>query len=197
MKKYNPDGKCIKCGSGEIEDEYHARLTRGKWINPPPEAFIPEHIARTCKHCGYQWKEAPLDWIDPEKAKAAQKAREKAGHVPSDTPIIEVRDVVKTSSKLCNIKGGCIVIAMDHKDAITYNEENGICSCRRPISILTLIRKGPKVHRFGTIALKDSNQAIFHIDLEPNFNIGISQGTYELTGILKEEDGTNVYNTDR
>jgi hypothetical protein len=82
MKKYNPDETCCKCGSGEIEDEYQIRQTKGIWISPPPEAWVPEHIARTCKNCGYLWQEAPLDSFDPEKAREAQKVREKVGHAP-------------------------------------------------------------------------------------------------------------------
>lgn len=94
MKKYNPDETCCKCGSGEIEDEYDEGSI------PRQTGFVhipgrPEHIDRTCKNCGYLWEEAPLDSFDPEKAREAQKVREKAGHAPrklkSEVSIKEVK----------------------------------------------------------------------------------------------------------
>ena len=71
MKTYDKAGTCIKCGYGGIEDVHcdevvhdlklpYAKLYRsfnqGKDLED-----IPEHIARTCKNCGYSWNEKPLD----------------------------------------------------------------------------------------------------------------------------------------
>lgn len=72
MKKYDPDATCIKCGYGGIEDEHRntesqafcdmanslARAANCLAVSRDP---IPEHIARTCKNCGYSWREKPLD----------------------------------------------------------------------------------------------------------------------------------------
>ena len=64
MKKYDKAAKCIKCGYGGIEDEYFHETLNGLYVKPedaPKSAKTPEHIARTCKNCGYSWDEKPLD----------------------------------------------------------------------------------------------------------------------------------------
>lgn len=67
MNNYDPDGKCIKCGGEEIEDEYRSErnqadadaLNRSVFIGNPLQPH-PEHIVRACKNCDFSWKEAPL-----------------------------------------------------------------------------------------------------------------------------------------
>lgn len=65
---------------------------------------------------------------------------------------IEVRDVVETCSRLCNIKRECTVIGIRDEEA-RMHEESGLCSCVRPISDLTLIRKGLRVHTFEGVTI--------------------------------------------
>ena len=71
MKKYDKDATCCKCGVGDIEDVYWAAhiydhsdpycaLYRSFNQGEFPEDK-PERIARTCKNCGYQWDESPMD----------------------------------------------------------------------------------------------------------------------------------------
>lgn len=58
---YRKEHKCKKCGSGDINDDYHKALgfkPCGYWH--PGQQFPGEHIHRTCKNCGYEWAEAPL-----------------------------------------------------------------------------------------------------------------------------------------
>lgn len=68
MKKYDPEGKCSKCGCGGVEDKHCNAYVPG---NEPWERMSralgnelksrPEHIHRTCKNCDFTWREAPLD----------------------------------------------------------------------------------------------------------------------------------------
>ena len=70
MKKYDKNGTCIKCGYGGIADVH-----KQKWFPSKKDQTTvatcgielksrPEHISRTCKNCGYSWRERPLDGIE-------------------------------------------------------------------------------------------------------------------------------------
>ena len=67
MKKYDKDATCCKCGGDDIEAEHWAAHKCPDEYKPLIEATgqksrdLPEHIARTCKNCGHEWDEAPLD----------------------------------------------------------------------------------------------------------------------------------------
>ena len=72
MKKYDKNGTCTKCGYGGIADVHKDAESQaycnmvnnfakmGSILAVPREP-IPEHIARTCKNCGYSWREKPMD----------------------------------------------------------------------------------------------------------------------------------------
>lgn len=66
MKKYNRTRTCEKCGYGGIEDVHKKRYEADGSMKKMGEAFgfdtspTPEHIARTCKNCGYSWQEKPV-----------------------------------------------------------------------------------------------------------------------------------------
>lgn len=67
MKKYDNNAKCKKCGHGGIDDE-HIRYSPARlaWADYPTKekvkfTEIHEHILRTCRNCGYSWRESPVD----------------------------------------------------------------------------------------------------------------------------------------
>ena len=77
MKQYDKGGTCIKCGYSGIEDVHMDevsqayadalnRIHRTIFSVGNPNQPCPEHIARTCKNCGYSWREKPLDTVDPD-----------------------------------------------------------------------------------------------------------------------------------
>ena len=52
MKPYELNSRCVKCGEHSADSEY-IRSNEGV-----------EYIYRTCRNCGYKWKEATLDHED-------------------------------------------------------------------------------------------------------------------------------------
>lgn len=61
MKKYDPQGRCVKC---------HSKTTKDYWEDVQDikshgaSLTIPERIVRKCTNCGYTWSEAPRDTTD-------------------------------------------------------------------------------------------------------------------------------------
>ena len=64
MKPYELNSRCVKCGEHSADSEY-IRSNEGV-----------EYIHRTCRNCGYEWKEATLDHENT-------CGRERRPHVPS------------------------------------------------------------------------------------------------------------------
>ena len=64
MEKYNKKRKCFKCGHDVITDKFlrkgkqyfHLVENTSKWITAEEEM-----IERTCRNCGYQFFELPLN----------------------------------------------------------------------------------------------------------------------------------------
>ena len=67
MKKYDSNAECKKCGHGGIDDKHiEYSPARIAWADYPTFekvkfTEIPEHIVRTCRNCGYSWRESPVD----------------------------------------------------------------------------------------------------------------------------------------
>ena len=62
---FDPNGKCPKCGSGDVLFGWHpAGHYSYSWVGDG--AALQEHMHRTCSECGYEWPEAPLDAVDLE-----------------------------------------------------------------------------------------------------------------------------------
>lgn len=59
MQPYVPDRPCPKCGGHDLGTSYH-KSERDCRIYTD-EAVHGEHIHRTCRTCGYNWPDAPLD----------------------------------------------------------------------------------------------------------------------------------------
>ena len=175
IKTYNKSGTCIKCGYGGIEDVHNHETHVGFYAGEVPDhAKRPEHIARTCKNCGYSWQESPLD-VEDENCSfnkfvdaIIKRASDATGisredllkgwdsHTTPDTPVIEFGDVVKRT----DIHGGCCKagkvsgINHDEQAVIIYADNRfGVA----PLSALTLIRKGPKVITFEGMLFVNNN----------------------------------------
>ena len=66
MNRYNDQGRCPKCGSPDVRDQFQQQsdrphntsLSSAYPVNCKEQA---EHIHRYCRHCGYNWAERPLD----------------------------------------------------------------------------------------------------------------------------------------
>ena len=92
LKLYNPDAACAKCGSESITAVWYAKHSmRGR------DCLNDELVLRTCKHCGYSWKERPLDAITPEEEMARLgDLRRRVGVtpcvLPSIQPLWEIRE---------------------------------------------------------------------------------------------------------
>ena len=85
MDRYNPDGKCIKCGSGEIYNEHREVFIPSEQVKAIAVFIdrkaenIPERIVRTCKHCGFTWDEATLDSVEATSFKASDMGQLEIG----------------------------------------------------------------------------------------------------------------------
>ena len=55
MQPYNPNAICPKCGGGVIGTAHQEKVVHYN------RTIAPERIYRICRHCGYEWNEAPLD----------------------------------------------------------------------------------------------------------------------------------------
>ena len=58
MKKYKLNSHCVKCGCTVASTEYD-RLNKNMYKFPL--------MIRTCKKCGYDWEELPLDSKEEEE----------------------------------------------------------------------------------------------------------------------------------
>ena len=67
MKKYDSNAECKKCGHGGIDDKHFKEIIRRNCWEPGVSKYEicgsspPEHIARTCRNCGYSWREMPVN----------------------------------------------------------------------------------------------------------------------------------------
>ena len=167
MKKYAKDGKCKKCGRyGEkyIDDEHVEFYEPSSHHKNMAKAFgheaviRPEHIARTCRNCGYSWREMPVDVekiMDDLADAIAPAVGIPAGMLKS--PVIEVGDVVVMDEEVIDDKEEHgLVVAIDNttagevfKPIIIQWNDNSVGRWRP--QDLTLISKGPKVHTFKGI----------------------------------------------
>lgn len=58
---YDEYAECAKCGHFDSSTAYKSGEV---WDAPGSVTLLyesPEHLLRTCRRCGFQWKEAPLD----------------------------------------------------------------------------------------------------------------------------------------
>lgn len=58
LPAFNSVVHCVKCGSDNIGLRYCAQLRNYYHCGP---GFDAEHMHRTCRECGYEWFERPLD----------------------------------------------------------------------------------------------------------------------------------------
>lgn len=86
MNPYDPKSECLKCGERNARDEYHSghlsvyddvmvmlfdndpnrrRNRSRKQAELDATQHERECIIRTCRNCGYQWREAPLIPMEP------------------------------------------------------------------------------------------------------------------------------------
>ena len=63
MRKFDVKSFCAKCGyRGRMVDGIVLKAAAAvQYIEPPPEDKTAECILRTCKRCGYKWREACAD----------------------------------------------------------------------------------------------------------------------------------------
>ena len=201
MDRYNPDGKCIKCGSGDIKDEHKEALMdfalpmpikdgEGKYLS---KANCPERIVRTCKGCGFTWDEATLDTLDVEMT-AAELAGSKVklgfhNHYDPNPTSFKASDIGQLEIGVGDEVHGrcdhttCKVIGIDPVDKTCALQctEMPWCVCDSndanndtPLHLkdLTLISKGPS-KRHVEIVIADGCSAL---------PMGIYTGSVELKG---------------
>lgn len=205
MKKYDKDATCCKCGGGDIEDVHQDELLRKYPI--PTYQFIadnyeklksmPEFIQRTCKNCGYEWDEGPMDGLKSDIEKDIKEALENGVGIPTtikwpdgtktsgvmkdaaDAPVIEVGDVVRFfEGEKCH-RNECKVIGISTSEgfASLKSTHNKLCACGMiPISYLSLIRKGPKVHTFEGVRF-ESHRNGMHVTISRDSD---KDGGYDL-----------------
>ncbi len=147
MKTYDKDGTCIKCGYGGIEDvhqdavsEAYAKALTGfdrafvRGAVTIPRKPIPEHIFRTCKNCGYSWREKPLDDLNELKAQKSHRLKGiikdlKAagmGHLEGLDDTIKVRKVHEVETINIHREKGHIVVDGLPGFLIDYIRRNGL-----------------------------------------------------------------------
>lgn len=64
MDKYNPDATCPECNCAELVSTPSTWQPKNEGVNGPLcDSACPdgEHMHRTCRWCGEEWIEAPLD----------------------------------------------------------------------------------------------------------------------------------------
>lgn len=152
MKKYDKDATCSKCGGADIEDVHREAdsddyMNLVRCFNLKAEQH-PERITRTCKNCGHWWNESPLDG-EEEMSYAADSAAYARATAPDDKPVIEVGDVVRWYENSMEVTVGGL---FEGEACLIYDNGTFIV---KPISDLTLIRKGPKVHTFEGVGLSE------------------------------------------
>ena len=144
MKTYDPKRTCIKCGYGGIADVYwkgiahdlklpyavlYRSLNQGKDLEDKPE-----HIFRTCKNCGYSWREKPKDDLNELKAQKSHRLKGiikdlKAagmGHLEGLDDTIKVRKVHEVETINIHREKGHIVVDGLPGFLIDYIRRNGL-----------------------------------------------------------------------
>lgn len=62
LRPFNRNATCPKCGYEDVSttyyNDYQASMESAGSRWPRPDYA---HLRRTCRHCGYEWYEAPLD----------------------------------------------------------------------------------------------------------------------------------------
>ena len=62
MDDFNHSRKCSKCGSGDINTQFHRAMYFSQQCTWGSNAkSSAEHMHRSCRRCGYDWLEVPLD----------------------------------------------------------------------------------------------------------------------------------------
>lgn len=56
LPPFTEEGRCAKCGSGELDTRYLPLLRR----SPSGSGVMGECLERTCLRCGYSWPEKAL-----------------------------------------------------------------------------------------------------------------------------------------
>ena len=176
MKKYNPDAICIKCGCGDIQDEYmeYEPSRQAMSIASGSRTILatPDHIARTCKNCGYRWDEGPMDNTDKLKSEDLPDCLSRVGIL--DAFVIQMGDVVR------DVRGqkGTVIAKDTLTGMVSVHVEHGAYTPFRcyPLSALTLIRKGPKVIDFGSVEVTGLSRYIAFTT-----PMAIDDGKYSLT----------------
>jgi len=143
MDIYNLDGKCIKCGSGDIKD----RHIEGGPDTQKSEIWHLSYILRICKNCKFAWDETPLDTpsqdeseptsfqandINPPEIKMGDEVHGRCDH--TTCKVIGIDPVEKICAIQCTEMSWCVC---DSNDA---NNDTPL-----HLKDLTLIRKGPEV----------------------------------------------------
>ena len=142
MDKYNPDGKCIKCGSGDIDSGYQEE--RSQVTDTLLGNSCPESIVRTCKNCGFTWDEATLDNVEATSFRASDICQPEDMHTYDPPPTeIEVGDTVRARCSVFSTIPECKVLKMGTSQA-RLGKCEGICCCSNQyVREIVLIRKGP------------------------------------------------------
>ncbi len=59
---YNKESICIKCGSKEVNSNYHSENCQRNFTSDTACHYVEEeHMLRVCTNCRFEWLESPLD----------------------------------------------------------------------------------------------------------------------------------------
>lgn len=129
MDRYDPKGKCSKCGCRDIKDEHREEYIPG---DEPWERISralgnelksrPEHIRRTCKNCDFAWMDAPLD-AETEKDGLDKMTDRICEMARPDTPIIIGTMDVKNGDGFINIDREGVIFVRDGRYTLTLTEK--------------------------------------------------------------------------
>jgi hypothetical protein len=89
VKPYNPDAKCLKCGSDDIASIWNEKDN----CREDDEGPKSEHIMRVCTRCHFEWPEKPLPTAkdsDPEPAPNLELRQQVAEALPKPWIDLEV-----------------------------------------------------------------------------------------------------------
>lgn len=102
FQKFNPDGKCPKCGHDDVATGYV--VNSGRYGDPcydlPRATREGEHLHRHCRRCSFEWCEA---CIDPEHEAPRSTAVDETLEPTSETINTEIARVKKELTDLRHI----------------------------------------------------------------------------------------------
>ena len=191
MKKYDPDGKCAKCGGGDVKSEHYDAdsdyvMGMVRCFNPEAKRN-PERINRKCENCGYEWGEAPLDETTSFQAsEAAQMASPTCEAAKADsTPPPRINDLVKRcKGRGCDSKSPCRVISAI--EPIVVRSTVLSCHCMHMSEKFHLIERAPETIQLCNSTLTVKGAGAYYFNLMADI-IGIASGKYGIT-LTKKED---------